>query len=156
MPGARNFTQDSDLLRAVLDIVIPRREDGMLPSAGALGLDAPVADGLRRDDRYGPSVEAGLAALQEAAVRRHPDGFLALGPDEQLAVFESQLEDHPALVRGITRHLYLPYYQHPTVLAGLGQPARPPFPEGFEVEETDPELLELLEPRRIGPPDAED
>jgi hypothetical protein len=48
---------------------------------------------------------------------------------------------------GVTSHLYLAYYQHPTVLAGLGEPARPPFPEGFEVEETDEELLEKLRER---------
>ena len=83
------------------------------------------------------------ATLREAALERDPAGFAALSSDERLEVVESQLKAHPALMNGITRHLYLAYYQQPTVLAGLGEPPRPPFPEGFEVEQTDSQLPRL-------------
>jgi hypothetical protein len=46
------------------------------------------------------------------------------------------------------RHVYLAYYQHPMVLAAVGEPPRPPFPEGFELEPTDPELLAALLARK--------
>jgi hypothetical protein len=39
------------------------------------------------------------------------------------------------------------YYQQPAVLIALGEPARPPFPEGFELEPISPEWLALLQQR---------
>jgi hypothetical protein len=59
-----------------------------------------------------------------------------------------QLSANPMLMLGLLRHVYPAYYAHPQVLAGIGEPPRPPFPEGFEVEPTDPALLEELQARR--------
>ena len=118
-----------------------------------MGLATTVSADLSADANYGPIVEFGLAALQNTARERDPAGFLALASDERLAIFEAQLEKHPALMRGLMHHLNLAYYSHPTVLAGLDQPVRPPFPEGYEIEQTDPALLALLESRRIPTPD---
>jgi hypothetical protein len=52
------------------------------------------------------------------------------------------------LMLGIGLHLYPAYYQHPRVLEGLGEPPRPPFPDGYDLEETDPQLLEKLRDRQ--------
>ena len=140
-------------MRAVLDLVIPPRADGVLPGAGALGLGGEVAEQLRADTSDGPGVAAGLAAVQASARARDAEGFTALSAVAQLAVLQSQLPEHPALIPGLIRYVYVAYYQHPTVLGGLEQPARAPFPEGFDVEETDPALLALLESRRIRAPE---
>jgi hypothetical protein len=43
--------------------------------------------------------------------------------------------------------VYPAYYAEARVLAGIGEAARPPFPEGFEVEPTDPALLAALAAR---------
>lgn len=154
MPDDASPLHDHDLLCAILDLLIPPRADGRLPGAGALGLAPQVGADLAADPRFGPVVEAGLAAVRDAAAAQHPGGFTALEPDERLALFEELLPAHPALVPGLTYQLYLAYYQHPTVLAGLDEPARPPFPEGYEIEQTDPELLALLESRRQAAPDG--
>lgn len=154
MPNEPSPLEQPELMRAILDLVIPPREDGVLPGAGALGLAAEVVKRLQADAAYGPRVAAGLTAVRTSARARNPQGFTALTAEAQREVLRSQLPEHPALMGGLTRHLYVAYYQHPTVLAGLGQAARPPFPVGFEVEETDPELLTLLKARRIPPPDA--
>ena len=53
-----------------------------------------------------------------------------------------------ATLVAVARYLYPAYYQHPLVLESLGEPPRPPFPEGFEVESSDPELLAKLRPIR--------
>jgi hypothetical protein len=52
------------------------------------------------------------------------------------------------LMLGMGLHLYPAYYQHPRVLAGLDEPPRPPFPEGYALEETDPQLMQSLLNRR--------
>lgn len=149
MPNDASPLQDTELVGAILDLLIPPRADGRLPGGGALGLAATVAADLSADPSYGPRVESGLAAVRDAARERDPEGFLALAGEDRLAVFRAQQQEHPALERGLTHYLYLAYYQHPAVLAGLDQPARPPFPEGYEIEPTDPELLALLESRRL-------
>ncbi len=154
MPSDTSPLQDLDLLGAILDLLIPAKADGRLPGAGALGLAKSVATDLSANALSRPPVEAGLAAVRDAARAQEPEGFLALSGEDRLAVFEAQLQEHPGLVQGLTVPLYLAYYQHPTVLAGLDQPARPPFPEGYEIEQTDPELLTLLASRRQPPPDA--
>ena len=72
-------------------------------------------------------------------------------PEAGTKLLEAQLSVHPALMMGILRYLYPVYYQHPRVITAIGEAARPPFPEGFQVEATDPGLLEKLQARRKTP-----
>lgn len=131
--------RDGAFMKAFLNVVIPPSEDGAMPGAGALGLAKQVADDLEGD----ATVEAGLSAVREAASGVE-GGFAAMSLAEQVALVESQAEAEPLLMAGVTRTLYLAYYQHPAVLVGIGEPERPRFPGGFEIEAMDPELMELL------------
>jgi hypothetical protein len=107
-----------------------------------------VATALQADPLVGPLVEAGVQAVREAALSQHPEGLPGMAPQAGAKVVESQLATHPLLIMGILLYLYPAYYQHPRVLEGIGEPPRPPFPEGFDVEATDAELLEKLRARR--------
>jgi len=139
--------RDATFMDALLDLLIPPGDDGRMPGAGSLGLSGQLAGALEADVRFGRAVESALRALRDAALERDAGGFAALSRAARLEVLEAQLERHPELLRGLTTPLYLAYYQHPAALAGLGQPARPPFPGGFEVDETSPVLLEKLRAR---------
>ena len=140
--------RDSAFMQAFLDLAIPASEDGKMPGAGSLDLSSDVADKLEADAMLGPFVRAGLQAVHDAALALDPGGFAELSPEARLEVVEAQLVAHPMLMMGLARHLYPAYYQHPRVLEGLGEPPRPPFPEGYDLEETDPKLLERLHARR--------
>jgi hypothetical protein len=142
---------DHDFMNALLDMVIPPSPSGEIPGAGSLGLSPAVTMRLRADSLLGPFVEAGVQALREAALAEHPQGLPAMPADDRKALLQAQLNSHPLLIMGLVRYLYTAYYSHPTVLEGLGEPPRPPFPEGFEVEPTDPELLKKLHERRKTP-----
>lgn len=131
-------------MKALLDLVIPPSEDSRLPGAGALGIAAGLADALEADPLFGAAVQSGLQAVRDAALARDPAGFAGLAPDARREVVDAQLAAHPMLMVGVVVHVYQAYYQHPLVLAGLDVPARPPFPEGYALEETDPRLLERL------------
>ncbi len=139
---------DPDLMEALLELVIPPSASGDLPGAGALGLSAAVVTSLQADPMLGPLVEAGVQALQQAALSENPDGLPGMTAQAGTLLIEAQLAAHPALVMGLLRYLYPAYYQHPRVLEAIGEPPRPPFPEGFDVEATHPELLEKLQARR--------
>ncbi len=144
-PAALN---DPQFMKALLELLIPPSVSSDLPGAGALGLTAAVVTSLQADSELGPLVEAGTQALQESALSQHPEGLAGMSPQAGAKVVEAQLTTHPFFVMGILRYLFSAYYQHPQVLEGIGEQPRPPFPEGFDVEATDAELLEKLRARR--------
>ena len=141
---------DPGFMQAFLDTVIPPSPDGRMPGAGSLGIEDAVVAAVEQDSHSGQLIRAGLAAVESAASTSTEGGFTALSSADRVAVVSAVLPDHPQLMNAFARHLYLAYYQHPRVLVALGEPPRPPFPEGFTVEPTDPELLAKLMERRIG------
>lgn len=144
-PSALN---DPEFMDALLSLVIPPGPSGSPPGAGALGLSPAVAEALRADPLLGPLVEPGVNAVREAALSQHREGLPGMAPEAGTKLLESQLAAHPLFIMGLLRHLYPVYYQHPLVLEGIGEPPRPPFPEGFDVAATDADLLEKLAARR--------
>lgn len=145
---------DLDFMTALLDLLVPPRASaplsasGGLPGAGELGLAPDVVASIQADAALGPLAEAGAQAVREVAASEHPDGLAGMTPEAGAKIIEDQLAAHPFFILGILRYLYTAYYQHPQVLEGIGEPSRPPFPEGFDVEPTDPALLEKLQAHR--------
>lgn len=142
---------DPAFMQAVLDLVIPPSGDGRMPGAGALGITADIAARLEADPMFGPSIQSGLQAVREAALARDAGGFARLQPAAQREIVDALAASHPMLMLGVIVHVYQAYYQHPRVLEGLGVPPRPPFPEGYGLEDTDPGLLAALQARRRAP-----
>jgi hypothetical protein len=132
---------------ALLDVVLPASPSGDMPAAGALGLSAAVAAGVRADPLLGPVVGPGLDALRDAALLRTAGGLPAMSHEDAAEFVTAQFSGNPMLMMGFLRHVYPAYYANPLVLAGIGDPPRPAFPEGFDVEPTDPALLALLAAR---------
>jgi hypothetical protein len=143
--------RDPAFMEAFFNLAIPPSDDGKLPGAASLGITADVAGRLEADPAFGPPVLAGLQAVHDAALARDPAGFVSLQPGARREVVEAQVAAHPMLMVGVVLHLYQAYYQHPRVLEGLGEPPRPPFPEGYPLEDTDPQLLESLRAGRRRP-----
>jgi hypothetical protein len=141
---------DEQFMDALLNLVIPPNTSGSLPGAGTLGLSPAVAKGLKADPLLGPMVGAGLQAIWEAALSRHPNGLAGMTPEAGTKLVQTRASANPFLMMGLLRYLYPAYYQHPQVLRGIGEAPRPPFPEGFDVEATDAGLLEKLQTRRRG------
>ncbi len=139
---------DLAFMDALLDLVIPANGSGSLPGAGSLGLSLAVGTGLQADPLLGPMVGAGVQAIRDAALAQHPDGLSGLAPEDGAKLVQAQVSDKPFFMMGLLRYVYPAYYAHPQVLKGIGEVTRPPFPEGFEVEPTDPALLERLQARR--------
>ena len=131
--------EDAVFMTALLDTLIPPSEDGKLPGAGALGVGGDVAAAIASHDRAATEVTAALEAIREQA----PD-FATLDLPKRVEALQSVEAAHPAFIADVITPLYFAYYQHPVVLMGLGLPARPPFPGGYEIDATDPDLLDLL------------
>jgi hypothetical protein len=134
-------------LAAVLDSAVPPSDDGRLPGAGALGLAQAIEEVVRRSPDFGAAVRAGLAALEKLARRHEPGGFEALGASEREAALRDLASEQPGFLPGLLFQAYAAYYQHPRVLEGLGLEPRPPHPKGYEMEESDPALLDAVRRR---------
>ena len=148
MMEQRAALDDSEFVNSLLNLVIPPSVDGNLPGAGTLGLAPAVIAALRADKLLGPLVEVGAEAVRAAALSEHPEGLPAMTALAGTELLKAQLSSHPVLIMGILRHLCPAYYQQPQVLEAIGDQPRPPFPDGYDVEPTDAELLEKLRARR--------
>jgi len=148
MTEQRAAFDDLEFIDALLNLVIPPSVDGNLPGAGTLGLAPIVAAALRADKLLGPLVEVGAEAVRAAALSEHPEGLPAMTSQGGTELLKAQLSAHPVLIMGILRHLCPAYYQQPQVLEAIGDQPRPPFPDGYDVEPTDAELLGKLRARR--------
>ena len=136
--------RDTDLLDAVFDHLIPPRDDGKLPGGGSLGLAARVAEKLFEMQGMATLVEQGLSQLRSATNDLGADDFKSLTPAQRLTLLNEISQQHPAMIPLLCLQLYAGYYQHPTVLEGLGEEPRPPFPKGYEIEATEASLMKKL------------
>ena len=127
--------------RALLDELIPAR-DASLPGAGSLGVGAYVEARLGAG---APLAASGLATLDELARERGAADFADLAAEERAPLVREAAEKHPGFVESLVFHTYAGYYQHPRVSVAIGLEARPPHPEGYELETGD---LGLLDPVR--------
>jgi hypothetical protein len=146
MTNPRSPLDDAAFMRAFLDLLIP--PEGGCPGAGELELGPAIASWLEANAVLGAAVRAGLDAVRQAAFDRDPGGLARLSPSDGMAVLESLLPAHPVLLAGIAPSLLTAYYQHPRVLEALGEPPRPPFPEGFDLAPVSPQLIESLQARQ--------
>jgi hypothetical protein len=134
-------------LAAVLDAIIPPSDDGRLPGAGEIGLASSIADAAGPEGRA--QIARGLDALDLSARDRGRRDFADLAADQKEEALGALEIAEPGLVAGLLLPLYVAYYQHPRVLAGLGLEVRPPFPEGWELAPFDPALVEGVRRRPI-------
>jgi hypothetical protein len=149
MTESRPALDDPDFMRALLDILVP--QNGDVPGAGTLGLAPDVAEGLRADPMLGPFAGPGVDGVREAALGQNPEGLPGMMIGDAKAFVSEQFAANPMLPMGLLRHLYPAYYALPQVLKAIGDPPRPPFPEGYQADPTDPALLAKLEARKKAP-----
>ena len=140
-------TLSRDALACVLDLLIPASADGRLPSAGELGLAAYVEQLSATTPGLRPLLEQGLSKLDADASARGARAFAALAPDLRRALFDELVKSLPAFAPTVFFVAMTAYYREPRVLAALGLEARPPFPRGHVVEESDFGLLERVRRR---------
>ncbi|HSQ70632.1 MAG TPA: gluconate 2-dehydrogenase subunit 3 family protein [Steroidobacteraceae bacterium] len=137
---------DSRLLALVLDALIPPTQDGRLPGAGTLGAGAVVQNAAAATPGLAPLIEQGLEALEDIAGRRDAGGFAALSSGARVEALRELEEASPELLPTLLTFACVSYYSNERVLTALNGNARPPHPEGYDLE---PDDRSLLEPVRL-------
>ena len=152
------FTADEQrTLLAVAAAAIPPSAEYALPGADDAAIGADI---LATAGRYYEAVAAGLALAETLARAKHGTAFADLAVEEQLALVTGVgepgfLEDAklPPDAPGVAGHRTLLrivvqcYYRDDRVMRSLEMEPRPPFPQGFEVEQGDWSLLDPVKQR---------
>ena len=139
--------EQEEMLRALLDEVIPPSPDGRLPGAGDLGLVAHIARTVQQMPMLRPVVEYGLSALAEQAAGRAPGGWAALSREERGDVLRTFAASDQLFLPAFLFLAYSGYYQHERVVEALGLEARAPHPKGYAMEPFDVTLLDPVRRR---------
>jgi hypothetical protein len=127
-------------LRCLAEIMIPASVEYGVPSAGD---DAIFADILRSFGRDAEQVLTALRTLDQIA----GGVFADLEPARREAVAARLRESGGQSLIYLERIILQCYYRDDRVMRSLGLEVRPPYPKGFEVEQGDWSLLDLVRAR---------
>jgi hypothetical protein len=126
-------------LTTVLNLIIPANEDYKMPSANDVGFSLYI-----ENVNIKPFIQEVLIAIIDEAHNNYGQAFFTLSLDEQLQLINVLKRKHLRLFNSLTNHVFQCYYQNDNVLEAIGVDARPPFPNGYFVEEGDVLLLESV------------
>ena len=139
------FTRDQqEPLRALAGALIPGSGDHGMPGADDPTILEKILAAAAREPA--PILDA-LAELEGLARSRHGSAFAALGKDlrSELTLAFAGTQEPPVVALG--ELIAQCYYSDEGVLNALGMEPRPPFPEGYEVEQGDWSLLDPVKRR---------
>ena len=129
---------NSDLLTAVLDEIIPPRSDRNVPGAGSLGVGALVQEAAGETPELAEMLSLGLSAVDDAARKQGADGFAALAQGKRADVLREVEKTLPSFIQTLLGFACVGYYTAEPVLVAIKGDARPPHPDGYEMEYEDP------------------
>lgn len=129
-----------EVLRNLAAIIIPASPEHELPGADDPDIFAGVLAAARS---AGGFLEESLRTLSAEA----GEALVSTDWRRRLAAAEAFRAGHPDAAGLIVSLLCQCFYRDPRVLESLGMPARPPFPEGYEVPAGDWSLLDPVRAR---------
>jgi len=132
-----NEEQERTLI-VLLNLFIPPSEDGKMPGAADVGFLAYI-----HNENILPWIKEGLINIIEESHNKYGQEFLSLSGSEQTELIDKLRRKSLQFFNRFTTQVLQCYYQHDDVLEAIGLEARPPFPQGYLLEEGD---LTLLEP----------
>lgn len=137
MPKNKLNEEQKNTLNVLLNLIIPPSEDGKMPGATDVGFFSYV----HNENIESFIQEILILTIDESHINFGKE-FSALSSDEQSQLIKKMRRNHFRFYNGLAAHVIQCYYQHDDVCRAIGLEARPPFPDGYVVEEWDILLLE--------------
>ncbi len=129
------------ILQALAGAIIPASEAHGVPGADDEAIFAELMTSAGPMMKY---IAEHLGILEELA---GGSSFLDAALEEQVALAEQFRAAHPEASALIVSLIAQCYYRDPRVLESLGTPARPPFPDGYQIDQGDWSLLDPVRAR---------
>ena len=128
-------------LRCLAGMIVPPSAKYGVPGADDEKILADIVASVGRDADH---VHAALAMLRTLA----EGPFAALDATRRIDVAARLRAEGGAAIRVLTRIVLLCYYRDDRVMLSLGLDPRPPFPQGYIVEQGDWSLLDPVRARK--------
>ena len=129
-----------DDLRVIAAMIIPASSEYNVPGADDPAIQADMTATLGRDT-------AGVSAALDHLARLAGKPLAALEADRREAVAKEFRASGGAPAATLTRVVLQCYYRDDRVLRSLGLELRPPFPQGYVLEQGDWSLLDPVKKR---------
>ncbi len=142
--SAKFDKEQEQTLIILLNMIIPPSEDGKLPGAADVGF----FDYMHSEGLYS-WIQEGLIRIGEESHSIYGDEFSVLPTRKQTQLINKLRRGLFRFFFNLTNAVMQCYYQDDHVLKAIGIEARPPFPDGYNVEEGDFALLEPVYLRGI-------
>lgn len=135
---------EKEILARLADLIIPENNQLGMPSAADPEIFAVIFTAAEKQT----AVLSETATFLEAETARQYDcPFTALPPESAVAVAEQFRKQCPDTAETVATMVAECYYSHPRVRRAMAIPERPPFPDGFEIAESDWSLLAPVQSR---------
>lgn len=134
------FADHNGTLLCVVDHIIPPSAEFDVPGASDPIIFADIVNSAGRDL---PDLENALQLIDKMAGGR----LASLSDDEQAQVLATFRASQPILAGVVEAVTARCYYRDDRVMASIGVEARPPFPDGYDVEQGDWSLLDPVRQR---------
>ncbi|MCM2310016.1 MAG: gluconate 2-dehydrogenase subunit 3 family protein [Steroidobacteraceae bacterium] len=138
--GPHLSPHEAEVLRAVAGFMIPASSEYDVPGADDAAIFAEIAATLGRDTDV---ARKGLRRLEEIAGSR----FAGLATEQKNAALLKLAGSDLPLLSALVMVVARCYYRDDRVMRSLGMEVRPPFPQGFELEQGDWSLLDPVKAR---------
>ncbi len=133
-------------LRAIADVIIPPAPQYDVPGAGDESICAAIViDAAAKLVRLASALDAADAMAQDV----HGRAMQQLDEEQRLTLAHEFRDRYPHDAQLLEVLVAQCYYRDPRVVRSLGLEARPPHPQGYELEQGDWSLLEPV--RRLDP-----
>ena len=144
-PVNRPFTnQEKRIFLALVDMIIPASEELNIPGASdTLIFKNIIANSAKNHQQILES----LSALETLAQEKENASFANLLIDQRVRIVKIFRETYPTEANMFENLTSQCYYQDDRIMISLGMEPRPPYPEGFIVEQGDWSLLEPVRKR---------
>lgn len=135
---------ERQMLETLVGMMIPASEQYQVPGADDALIFANI---LATSDEILGAVTSHLKALDDLCIDRHGEHFPALNDADRLALLTEFSGLHPPFMPTLISITLQCYYQDDRVMESLDMEARPPYPDGFTVQQGDWSLLEPVQQR---------
>ena len=132
--------EETSTLATLAGMVIPASAKYGVPGADDEAILKEIIGTARR---HADVITEGLNFIN-AEARKHKTSFSSLSEDTRKDIVEGVPQ---AFIRDLVTIAVQGYYKDPRIMESLGMEPRPPFPEGFEVEDGDWSMLDPVRDR---------
>ena len=138
-------SDERQILKVIVNAIIPASDQFLLPGAADPDIFSSI---LTHANQYEDQLKKGLAALNRQSEERFQASFIESSTMDQSKLLQELRDSRSTFVRTVLSITLQAYYLDPRVLESVDLQSRPPYPQGFNVEQGDWSLLDPVRKRK--------